>query len=395
MSTASVNYQPNIDSVIDSSKKNSLIIGQEEFVKINVSNRLNDKFEFNVLTKDSIEEGIDLLTQENFQLVVVDIDGLDFEGVNRLYKIINHIQTPCMLIGSDVTFLNRLRVDLDNSFISFLPKAILNTMFNDTVNLLLKKTNSAAKVSKRFMDVSAFEKPLSLYFLAAALILEPLIKVFYLKVQTGFEWDILARTIFSIEGFLGNFEFWALFPLAGYALISVRSWSFFFFIGLQLYSLYAYFSYEKFTWPYVAETPHVSSTLLLFFNVALVLYFLVPANRRPYWNKTRRLWRNTSRYGTNLKGQFKHNNKMVTTTITNISETGAYFTTTKNLPVGHRMMLEVPLGDDVKNLEAIVRRTQNTAHENYYGYGIEFKYKNKQDKIELKEYINSLNHRIQ
>ena len=86
---------------------------------------------------------------------------------------------------------------------------------------------------------------------------------------------------------------------------------------------------------------------------------------------------------------------MVTTTITNISETGAYFTTTKNLPVGHRMMLEVPLGDDVKNLEAIVRRTQSTAHENYYGYGIEFKYKNKQDKIELKEYINSLNHRIQ
>lgn len=395
MSTTSANYNVEVDSVLDSSKKVSLIIGKEEFVKINISNKLNNKFDYNVLTKESIEDGIEFLTSNVVHLLIIDIDDIEYESLGRLYKIINHLQMPSLITSSDPSILNNLRVDMDNAFISFLPKGILNTMFTDTLQLLIKKTNPAAQVSKRFMQVGTLDKPMSLYFLSIALILEPIIKILYLKLQTGFEWEILARTIFSIQGFMGNFEFWALFPLAGYALLSVRSWSFFFFIGLQFYSLFAYFTYEKFTWPYVAETPHVSTSLLLAFNFSLVMYFLVPANRRPYWNKTRRLWRNTSRYATSLQTQFKTNGNTISTTITNISETGAYFTSTKNFPVGHKMSLELPINGKVKSLEAIVRRTQDTAHENYFGYGIEFNYKNKNEKIELKNYINSLNHRIQ
>jgi hypothetical protein len=219
--------------------------------------------------------------------------------------------------------------------------------------------------------------------------------VFYLKLQTGFDWEILSRTIFGIEGIVSNFEFWALFPLAGYALLSVRSWSFFFFISLQAYSLFAFFTYEKFTWPYVAETPHISSTLLLIFNSALVFYFMAPANRRPFWNKTRNLWRNTSRYATSLRTQYKLGSNKITTTVTNISETGAYFTTTKSLPIGHKMQIDIPINGEVKSIDAIVRRSQDTAHEKYFGYGIEFDYKTKADKVELKEFIHSLNHRIQ
>jgi hypothetical protein len=395
MSATDANYNLEIDSVLDSSKKVSLIIGKEEFVKINISNKLNNKFEYNVLTKETIEEGIELLTSSIVHLLIIDIDEVEYDCLGRLYKIINHLQMPCLITSSDPSILNHLRVDMDNTFISFLPKGILNTMFNDTLQLLIKKTNPATKVSKRFMQVSTLDKPVTLYALSFALILEPLIKILYLKVQTGFEWEILARTILSIQGPMANFEFWALFPLAGYALLSVRSWSFFFFIGLQFYSLFAYFTYEKFTWPYVAETPHVSTSLLLVFNFGLVLYFLVPTNRRPYWNKTRRLWRNTSRYATSLQTQFRANGNTISTTITNISHTGAYFTSTKNFPVGHKLSFELPINGKVKHLDAVIRRIQDTAHENYFGYGIEFTYKSKQEKQELKHYINSLNHRIQ
>ena len=45
--------------------------------------------------------------------------------------------------------------------------------------------------------------------------------------------------------------------------------------------------------------------------------------------------------------------------------------------------------------EAIVRRTQETAHKDYYGYGIEFNYTNKADKEELKVFIEHLNQKIQ
>lgn len=395
MTSASEQSNPQIDSVTDSFKKISLIVGSEEFIKMNIANKLESNYEYNVLTKDTIEEGIEIMTSSKVSLVIIDVDDIEYEAVGRLYKIINHLQTPCLLISSDAAFLNKLRVDMDTSFISFLPKTILNSMFIDTLNLLLQKTNPTKKVSKRYMQVATLDKPVSLYLLAFFLFIEPIIKVFYLKLQTGFEWEILARTIFSIEGFVSTFEFWALFPLAGYALISVRSWSFFVFIALQVYSLISYFTYEQFTWPYVAETPHLSASFLLVFNTAIVLYFSVPANRRPYWNKARRLWRNTSRYTTSLQTQFKLGTDKVTTTVTNISESGAYFTTTKSLPIGHKMQIEIPIHGKVKSIDAVVRRAQETAHENYFGYGIEFSYKSKSDKLELMEFIGSLNHRIQ
>ena len=203
------------------------------------------------------------------------------------------------------------------------------------------------------------------------------------------------RTIFSIEGVVKNFEFWGIFPLAGYALISVKSWSFFFFIALQTYGLYAFAAYEEFTWPYVAESPHISSSFLLITNLSIVAYFIVPANLRPYWNESRKIWRNTTRFATNIQAFFKHQDQNINTTITNISETGAYFTSNKELEIGNKLLLDLPINGEVKTLEATIRRTQNTAHDKYFGYGVEFHYKNSQDKRDLKEYIETLNQRIQ
>ena len=59
------------------------------------------------------------------------------------------------------------------------------------------------------------------------------------------------------------------------------------------------------------------------------------------------------------------------------------------------MLIDLPINGKIKSLEAVVRRTQETAHENYFGYGIEFHYKNSKEKKELKEYIGTLNYKIQ
>ncbi|MBT4789990.1 MAG: PilZ domain-containing protein [Halobacteriovoraceae bacterium] len=396
MATANDNSANEDQTLTNHFKQVALVIGHEEFIKINMSNQLSDHFDYNVISKDSLEEGIDFLSHSNCaDLIIIDFDDVEAQTLERFFSLINHVQTPCLIVCSNANQLAKLRNDLDDTFISLLPKGIINTMFKDTINLLLEKVNQTTKVSKRLMQVSTHEKPLTLYVLAATLIFEPIIKILYLKFQTGFEWEILARTIMSIEGFVANFEFWALFPLAGYALISIKVWSFFFFVGLQIYTLYTYFTYEKFTWPYVAETPHVSTTLLLFFNIALIIYFLVPENRRPFWSQTRRLWRNTSRYHTNLQTLIKSGRERIDTTITNISSTGAYFTSKQNLPIGHKMQIEITINGEVKHIEAIVRRTQETAHKDYFGYGIEFSYNNKEDKLELKKFIENLNQKIQ
>lgn len=373
----------------------SLIIGADEFLRINISNRLNNLFQQTILTKENLHEAMDYLSHTRVDLVVIDIDQLDESAIDRFYKLLSHLETPCLMTGSDTNFLNKLRLELDTNFISFLPKTILNTMFGETIKVLLDKNALTQKLTKRIIKTSALPKSKYLYLLAVFLFLEPFIKIFYLKFTTSFEWDVLLRTIFSIDGVIKNFEFWAIFPLAGYALISVRSWSFFFFIGLQLYSLYAFATYEKFTWPYVAEAPHISTSFLLFTNILIMAYFLVPAHFRPYWYESRKIWRNTSRFGTSLKAFFHHQNETVNTTITNISETGAYFTSTKSLPIGHRMYIDLPINGQMRSLEAIVRRAQHTAHENYFGYGIEFNFKSNQEKQNIKEYIETLNSRIQ
>ena len=99
--------------------------------------------------------------------------------------MLGHFQLPGLFLSSDSTRLGDLRQNLDVDFISLLPKAILANMFNDTLKILLKKTNPATKMSKRFMEVGTLEKPTSLYILAAGLFLEPLIKILYMKIQTG------------------------------------------------------------------------------------------------------------------------------------------------------------------------------------------------------------------
>ncbi len=376
-------------------KEIALIIAAPEMLQINIANRLNHDFHYQVHTRTNIDEGLHYLTHMRTNLVIVDIDAIDQESIERLCKVFGHVQIPCLFIGTDPGFLHKLQDEIDNGLISFLPKAILNTMFRETLTLLLKKNCAPQKMYKRFLAVSTIQKPTSFYILAWSLLLEPVLKILYLKVNTAFDWEILARTIFSIEGFANNFEFWGLFPLAGYALLSVSAWSFLFFIGLQVYALYAYFSYEKFTWPYVAESPFISVSFLLAINTALVLYFAVPANRRPYWNQMRRIWRNTARYTTNLKSQFKWGEKQVGTTITNISETGAYFTSAEGLDIGQKMQIKIPINGELKELEAVVRRAQDTAHESYTGYGVEFNYKSRSDKKLLKEFVGTLNQRIQ
>lgn len=376
-------------------KTTTILFGLDEFSKITISNQISNIIKSSLITYNTFEETIEYLTQNKADLIILDIDNLDNEAINRFYKIINHLEIPSLITSSDSGFLNKLRLEMETNLISFLPKSILNSMFAETVSLLLKKNSPGQKITKRIIKTSALPKSKSLYLLAALLFCEPLIKVMYLKFSTGFEWEILMRTIFSIEGFIKNFEFWGIFPLAGYALLSVKSWSFFFFIGLQAYGLYAFMAYEKFTWPYVAQSPHVSSTLLLFLNLGLMTYLLIPAHLRPYWNASRRIWRNTTRFGTNLHTFFKYKNNAINTTITNISETGAYFTSHEQLNIGDAITLEIPLNGKPKTIEAIVRRSQQTAHDDFFGYGIEFNYKNKTDKLEVKEFVGTLTQRIQ
>ena len=135
----------------ESTSSTSLIIGTDEFIKMNISNRLNNIFSQNILTKQSLDEGMSYLNRNKVDLVVLDIDQIEDSAIDRFYKFIGHLEIPCLMTGSDTNFLNKLRLEMDTSFVSFLPKSILNTMFTETVQLLLARNAPGKKLTKRII----------------------------------------------------------------------------------------------------------------------------------------------------------------------------------------------------------------------------------------------------
>ncbi|HLE10958.1 MAG: hypothetical protein A2504_09085 [Bdellovibrionales bacterium RIFOXYD12_FULL_39_22] len=140
------------------------------------------------------------------------------------------------------------------------------------------------------------KKPLIFIILGTLLILEPIFKILYFKANTEFPFEAIIRNLSAMEGFKNIFDFWILFPLGGLALLNINRLTYFIFFGVQIYSIYSSLTYEPYTWPYVNATPHFFSMTMLFFNVMIMLYFLLPSVRTPFFNKRSRWWETATRY---------------------------------------------------------------------------------------------------
>lgn len=377
------------------SKNTAIFIGQEEFTQNNVSSKLDKYFDYNVISYKDLKAGLDYLLKFKTSVLVIDIDQIDIEALRRVYEIVSYTQTPTILISQDPSSNKEYFLPTNNSFITFLPKSLLNNMFRESLTLLLKENGITAKLGHRMQKISGDRKPKTFYLLATLLLLEPIFKIIFMKFSTDFSFEIVLRTVFSMEGVVSNFEFWVMFPLAGIALITERPWSFLVFIAVQVYCIFSHLYYVEFTWPHVSASPHVSSSFLMFVNTAVILYFLVPENLRPYWNKSQMLWRDTSRYSTELQTYFTFGTEKIHTIITNISGSGAYFKSSEKIHIGREIDLSFILNGQVYNFRACVKRTHPTETPEVFGYGVSFIDLAQEEKDFLKGYVDKLETRIQ
>lgn len=386
-----------IDSVTDAenvSSATAIILGCSEELNILISNQLSAKFELSTRTYPTPKGAIDYIKTHNLNLIIINLDTIDANSLERYQELFKLKQISTLFISHNPNADEEF--DLNKShYNSFIITTSIEKHLVKTVTGLFKNTNKLIKLRDRIQKVSHTEKPKSFYLLAAALFLEPIFKVLYMKFETGFDFDIIFRTIFSMPSFVSHFEFWGLFPLAGVALITQRSWSFPVFMLIQAYCLFSHFYYVEFTWPYVADSPHLSSTFLLIFNSLIVLYFIVPEHRRPFWNMSQKLWRDTSRFSTKLPTYFTVGDEKLYTSIQNISATAAYFVSEENIPVGEVTSLQFIINGKVHEIEAIVRRTHHTEEKNMYGYGVEFSKLPVETKEVLHQYIDQLETKIQ
>ncbi|MFT6069216.1 MAG: hypothetical protein ACJAT2_000307 [Bacteriovoracaceae bacterium] len=234
------------------------------------------------------------------------------------------------------------------------------------------------------------KKPFIFIALGLLHIVEPMFKMLYFKLHTGFDWAVVATNILAVKSPIDVFHFWLLFPIAGFALISVKKWSHPLFVGIQAYSLYIHLTYEKFTWPYVAETPFLGSLILLSLNAIMIIYFLLPHVRKPFFDKDVRWWEHHRRYNKVFPCTFSivNPNKLIDAYALNISLSGAFINHQGIVEDGQHMMVNLSFDNVYLSIKA--EKVSNHAFGGSMGMGIQFIYESYWDRIKMKRLIKAI-----
>lgn len=133
----------------------------------------------------------------------------------------------------------------------------------------------------------------------------------------------ISTFIRSFNSTMELIAFFAFFPIAGLAIYSVKKWSYPVFLGVLGWSFY--FNYQ--TWmefPNQIPLPLLAAVYLI--NVGVVTYFLIPAVREVYFNRSIRWWESKPRYQIDLEGTYEGSSGIGKCLVSNISEGGVFLT---------------------------------------------------------------------
>lgn len=234
-------------------------------------------------------------------------------------------------------------------------------------------------------------RPLLFILLGLFHILEPLFKVLYFKASTGFPLTQIFENILHLNSFKAVFEFWFLFPIGGIALLGIKKWSYPVFVSVQVYSIFTHINYESFTWPYVSQAPMWPSLAILSCNVAIILYFLMPEIRKPFFDRDMRWWEHRERYSLRVPCSYsvRGSNALKDAEILNISHSGAFMAlNNKSLKEEESLTINISFLDQHISLNAKVISLHGFDHQD--GVGIKFKYENIWEKLLMTKIIKRI-----
>lgn len=227
-------------------------------------------------------------------MVLPDSDGLK---LSKAIEIIAESSIPTIFISADENNFKKINQSDFKAPITFLKKPLNKEELLETMNnyLVFHKVDDRAGRKKIH-----FTRPKPIKWIGTIQLLEPLIKILTLKLSTTFDFMTIFNNVTTSDSYKALFDFWFLFPLGGLALLSVRKFSYFFFLGVQIYSIINYFMYEPYSWPYLQKDPHLFSTIILLLNIGVIIYFLLPESRRPFFDPKVRGWEKGPRFKFNL-----------------------------------------------------------------------------------------------
>ena len=216
-------------------------------------------------------------------------------------------------------------------------------------------------------------KPWPLLILAFFHFIEPISKITFYSIF----FHVNPLDAVAIEYQMGSalhiFEFFFLFPIAGFAIFAIKKWSFPVFVIVE-------------TWVFITNIPYLNELyqsnqtwLLGFFvffsilNIIVVSYLLLPAVRIAYLDPRIRWWEAKPRYSANIEAKV---NNQATGTIKNISSSGIFITTDKNLLLEPEIDIEFTLKDPLSSKEFHIKSKALVVHKfivnNLEGYGARY-----------------------
>ena len=234
-------------------------------------------------------------------------------------------------------------------------------------------------------------KPLLFIILGIIHLVEPIFKLLYFKATTHFPMHLIIENISQMSGAREVFEFWFLFPIGGIALLGIKKWSYSIFVSVQAYSIFTHLNYESYTWPYVSSTPQWPSLVILACNLAMILYFLLPEIRKPFFDKDMRWWEHRERYTLRVPCSFSsnQNNSLQDAEILNISLSGAFVSMKQNsFNNGDPIVINLSYIEENISLKGRVVSTHSFDTKN--GIGVMFEYETIWEQLHMAKVIKKI-----
>jgi hypothetical protein len=211
------------------------------------------------------------------------------------------------------------------------------------------------------------KKPLPIIILAILHLIEPLTKSVFIMLFYGFSGLTSALTEYYTSGsYVYLFEYFLLFPIAGFAIYKVKNWSIPVFLIAEIWVFMANIQNFKLFYEsaqYLQLGFWIAFALL---NVIVVLYFLLPAVRLAYFNPNIRWWESKPRYKKTIKCLIDGNEAL----IKNISITGIFVVAKETLKEGEQVSIE--FSDSNTDIKVAANIVHNFKMDGEAGSGVQF-----------------------
>ncbi len=371
--------------------KSILIIDDDESFNEFLSLILKKIGSFQIDTETDPQVGFNKILFYKPDLIILDIVMPNNDGINvgKAIDIIHDKGIPTLFISADKSYEKQIRPKHFQNVVAFLPKPIKKDVLEQTIIDIFTQVATKKRVNPISKRYEAYSRPLPIILISLLHILEPLSKIIYFKISTGFSFDIIIRNVFAIDNLKNIFEFWLLFPIAGFALLSVRKWAYLFFLLVQMYAIFLHLTYKAFSWPYINKSPLISSSAILAINILLILYFLIPAVRRPFFNRRLRWWETAPRYDINIPCTIqKQSGQFIDCRLINISKSGAFV----RPPIELAMFEQISIKFSFYNFNFTLRAKVVNRHtiEDFGGFGLKFNFVQFGSKLNMLKLIKAL-----